>query len=71
MIKYWVMGLANPINTTVEVVRPKNLVSRADVLGFIVISVIGVEALFSGLAVGATSVVEEKEKGTLHRLFRV
>ena len=69
MIKYWVMGLANPINTSVEVVRPKNLVSRADVLGFMVISVIGVEALFSGLAVGATSVVEEKEKGTLHRLL--
>ncbi len=69
MIKYWVMGLANPINTSVEVVKPKNLVTRADVLGFMVISVIGIEALFSGISVGAAAVVEEKEKGTLHRLL--
>ena len=69
MAKLWIMGLANPINTSVEVVKPKNLVSRADVLGFMVISVIGIEALFSGLSVGSTAVVEEKEKGTLHRLL--
>ncbi len=69
MAKCWILGLANPINTSVEVVKPKNLVSRADVLGFMVISVIGIEALFSGLSVGSTAVVEEREKGTLHRLL--
>jgi len=68
MTKPWVLGLASPINTSVEVIKPKNLVSRADILGFMVISVIGIEALFSGLSVGSTAVVEEKEKGTLRRL---
>jgi len=69
MTKLWILGLASPINTSVEVVKPKNLVSRADILGFMVISVIGIEALFSGLSVGSTAVVEEKEKGTLRRLL--
>ncbi|RLG87124.1 MAG: hypothetical protein DRO15_05330 [Thermoprotei archaeon] len=69
MMKLWILGLASPINTPVEVVKPKNLVSRADILGSMVISVIDIEALFSDLSVGSTAVVEEKEKGTLRRLL--
>ncbi len=69
----WLKTLGTPLNYTLEEVRPKGLLgafsNRAAILGWMLIGLIGVQTLFSGLIVASSSVVEEKENGTLIRIL--
>ncbi len=69
----WLRMLGTPLNYTLEEVRPKGLLeafsNRAAILGWMLIGLIGVQTLFIGLIVSSSSVVEEKENGTLTRIL--
>ncbi len=69
----WVKLLGTPLNYTIRDVRPKGLLgafnNRAAILGWMLIGLIGVQTLFIGLIVSSSSIVEEKENGTLTRII--
>ena len=69
LIIEYMKGLAWPVNTTVETVTPKTLVGKAGLRGWFTIAMMGVEMLMAGLSMGATMVVEERDRKTLRRLM--
>ncbi len=68
-IELWMRGFVKPINATVEEILPETLMTRARVLGWHVLAMIGVEILFTGMISGAVMIVEERDRGTLPRLL--
>ena len=65
----WMRGLAWPVNASITVKTPKTLMGRAGLRGWFTMAMAGVEFLIAGMAMGATMVVEERERGTLRRLL--
>ncbi len=65
----WTKGLVWPVNATLEVVVPEALLGKAGLRGWFAIAMAGVEFLVAGIAIGASMVVEEKERKTLRRLL--
>ena len=68
-MKDWMMGLVSPINASFQDVKPKALVERASILGWYTFGAIGMSLLYSGLIIGSTMAVREKEAGTLKRIL--
>ena len=69
LMRAWMLGLVEPLKVKVEEVKPETLMTKSTILGWIVVAVVGVSALFSGLITGTTAIVEEKDYGTLHRIL--
>ncbi|RLF99425.1 MAG: hypothetical protein DRN49_04405, partial [Thaumarchaeota archaeon] len=68
-MKEWMLGLVSPINASFQDVQPKALVERASILGWYTFGAIGMSLLYSGLIIGSTMAVREKEAGTLKRIL--
>ncbi|UXD22222.1 hypothetical protein IPA_02700 [Ignicoccus pacificus DSM 13166] len=62
-------GLIEPLNVTMKRMTPTTLAQRASILGWLVWGAIGMSFLYTGLIIGATAVVIEKEKKTLDRIL--
>jgi len=58
-----------PLQARYNITRPKTMLTRAGILGWYVIGMIGVEILFIGLFTGALALLHEKEQGTLRKLL--
>ncbi len=67
--KEYMIGIAVPINASFKDVRPPGLETRETILGWITIGAIGMVALYTGLAYGASILASEKEAGVLKRLI--
>jgi len=65
----WMIGLASPINASFQDVKPKAFVERSSILGWQTFGAIGMSLLYSGLIIGSTMAVREKEAGTLRRIL--
>jgi len=65
----WMIGLASPINVSFQDVKPKAFVERSSILGWYTFGAIGMSLLYSGLIIGSTMAVREKEAGTLRRIL--
>ncbi len=65
----FMVGLAEPINTTLVEKAPKAYTERPRILGWYVLGAVGMMMLYSGFSLGATAIVEEKEKGRLERIL--
>ena len=65
----WMIGLASPINASFQDVKPKAFVERSSILGWMTFGAIGMSLLYSGLIIGSTMAVREKEAGTLRRIL--
>jgi len=68
-IRNWMIGLASPINVSFQDVKPKAFVERSSILGWYTFGAIGMSLLYSGLIIGSTMAVREKEAGTLRRIL--
>jgi len=68
-IREYLVGIAIPINTTVEEVVPVSVSSRPSLIGWYTLGAIGMMFLYTGLMIGAAMIVREKELGTLRRLL--
>ncbi len=62
-------GLVEPINVTIKEEAPLMLRLRPRILGWYVWSAIGMSFLYTGLILGATAIISEKEKGMLERIL--
>ncbi|HDJ25800.1 MAG TPA: ABC transporter permease [Candidatus Bathyarchaeota archaeon] len=69
MVMEWMKGLVWPLNATVSTVVPEAIATRAGIRGWFSVAMAGVGILMCGLSIGATMVVEEREKKTLRRLM--
>ncbi|RLE80992.1 MAG: hypothetical protein DRJ52_05165 [Thermoprotei archaeon] len=69
LIKEFIKGLAVPLEAEFNEVSPKSIATRAGIIGWYTIGMIGVEYLFIGIIGGIVIVVEEREKKTLKRLL--
>jgi len=65
----WMRGLAWPLNATVSTIVPEAIATKAGIRGWFSVAMAGVCLLMCGLSIGATLVVEERERGTLRRLM--
>lgn len=68
-IEEFMYGIAIPINTSYEEVKPEVLSSRPNILGWYTIGAIGMMFLYTGFSYGAGALYEEKERGTLRRIL--
>jgi len=68
-IEEFMYGIAVPINTSYEEVKPEVLSSRPNILGWYTIGAIGMMFLYTGFSYGASALYEEKERGTLRRIL--
>ena len=68
-MRNWMIGLASPINASFQDVKPKAFVERSSILGWQTFGAIGMSLLYSGLIIGSTMAVREKEAGTLRRIL--
>jgi len=69
LIKEFIKGLAVPLQAEFNEVSPRSVATRAGIIGWYTIGMIGVEYLFIGIIGGIVIVVEEREKKTLKRLL--
>ncbi|MEM2631603.1 MAG: ABC transporter permease [Candidatus Bathyarchaeia archaeon] len=69
VVERFLRGLAKPINTTFTEVLPEALISREAWIGWYTIGAIGMTMLYSGLNIGSTALLEEKQKGCLHKIL--
>lgn len=69
IVKGFLRGLARPINTTFTEVLPEALISREAWIGWYTIGAIGMTMLYSGLNIGSTALLEERQKGCLHKIL--
>ena len=68
-IKQYLIGIAFPINASVEEVVPESVGSRPAIIGWYTLGAIGMMFLYTGLLIGSAMIVREKELGTLKRLL--
>lgn len=68
-IKQYLIGIANPINASVEEIVPESVGSRPAIIGWYTLGAIGMMFLYTGMMIGAAMIVREKELGTLKRLL--
>ena len=68
-MRNWMIGIVSPINASFQDVKPKALVERPSILGWYTFGAIGMSLLYSGLIIGSTMAVKEKEAGTLRRIL--
>jgi len=68
-INEFMHGIAVPINTSYEEVKPEILSTRPNILGWYTIGAIGMMFLYTGFSYGASALYEEKERGTLRRIL--
>ena len=70
VFKYWILGLAKPLNITYSKVAPK--IGRwgwGEAMGWMTLSMIGIMFLFAGMLSSAISIAIERERGTLRRML--
>ena len=65
----FILSIVVPINASIHNVAPKAVMDRPYLLGWYALGAIGMLLLYSGFNIGATTVVEEKEKGRLYRIL--
>ncbi len=65
----FMIGLAVPVNATVEEVAPKTVVDRSFLLGWYALGALGMMLLYTGFNIGSTAVVEERQEGRLRRIM--
>ncbi len=63
------IGLAVPINASIEDVTPEAIKDRPSVIGWYTIGAIGMVLLYGGFTTGALAVHADKERGTLRRIL--
>ena len=68
-MRSWMLGIASPINATFKQVKPSVLMDRESTLGWFTFGALGMSMLYSGLSLGSTMIVEERDKGTLRRIL--
>jgi len=68
-IHSYMLGLVEPINVTIIEKTPEALSTRPAIIGWYVIGALGMMMLYTGFVIGATAVVEEKERGSLDRIL--
>ena len=69
LIKESIKGLAVPLEAEFSEISPKSIATRAGIIGWYTIGMVGVEYLFIGIIGGIVIVVEERERKTLKRLL--
>ncbi|MEM4914681.1 MAG: ABC transporter permease [Thermosphaera sp.] len=69
IVERFLKGLANPINASFTEVLPEALISREAWIGWYTIGAIGMTFLYSGLAMGSSALLEEKQKGCLRKIL--
>ncbi|MEM2309582.1 MAG: ABC transporter permease, partial [Candidatus Bathyarchaeia archaeon] len=69
VVEGFLRGLAKPINTTFTEVLPEALISREAWIGWYTIGAIGMTMLYSGLNIGSTALLEERQRGCLHKIL--
>ncbi|MEM0025341.1 MAG: ABC transporter permease [Zestosphaera sp.] len=69
IVERFLRGLAKPINATFIEVLPEALISREAWIGWYTIGAIGMTMLYSGLNIGSTALLEEKQKGCLRKIL--
>ncbi len=69
LIKNYMYGLVEPLNTTYKTVAPKAVMFRKYILGWYALGAVGMMMLYTGFVIGATAIAEEKDKRRLKRLM--
>jgi len=69
VVEGFLRGLVKPINATFTEVLPEALISREAWIGWYTIGAIGMTMLYSGLNIGSTALLEEKQRGCLHKIL--
>jgi ABC-2 type transport system permease protein len=69
LVTSYLRGIAVPLNVSVREVAPKSVVDRSYILGWYSLGALGMMMLYTGFVIGAIAIVEEKERGRLHRLI--
>lgn len=62
-------GIASPLDVYFIEEKPWTLFDRPSLLGYIVIGAVGTMLMYSGLSIGASALLLEKESGRLERLI--
>lgn len=65
----WLRFIAEPVRVKANVTVPPLLATAGGVRAFYALGMIGVEALFIGLSVGVSSIVERKSEGSLRMIL--
>jgi len=65
----YLIGIAKPVNVSIEEIKPEALTNRSTILGWYTFGAIGMMYLYSGFSIGALMIVEEREKKTLKRIL--
>ncbi len=69
LITQYLEGIAVPVNLTLIESPPEILSQRSLILGWYVLGAVGMVILYTGFMIGATAIIEEKEKGRLDRIL--
>ncbi|MEM1673906.1 MAG: ABC transporter permease [Candidatus Bathyarchaeia archaeon] len=69
VVEGFLRGLAKPVNATFTEVLPEALISREAWIGWYTIGAIGMTMLYSGLNIGSTALLEERQRGCLHKIL--
>jgi len=68
-LEKYLIGIAKPVNISIEEIKPEALTNRSTILGWYTFGAIGMMYLYSGFSIGALIIVEEREKKTLKRIL--
>ncbi len=68
-LRRYMIGIAMPLNTSYEEVRPEAFETRETIIGWYTLGAIGMMFLYTGFSQGAAAVYREKEAGTLRRIL--
>jgi len=70
LMELWVMGLAQPMKISYAKIAPKGgRRGWGESMGWITLSMVGVQFLFAGMLSAAVTIAEERDKGTLRRML--
>lgn len=69
VVKKFLRGMVEPINSTFNKVSPEKLMSREALIGWYTIGALGMTMLYSGFNLGSLALMEEKQKGCLPKIL--
>ena len=70
LMELWVMGLAQPMKISYAKIAPKGgRGGWGESMGWMTLSMVGVQFLFAGMLSAAVTIAEERDKGTLRRML--
>lgn|GEM_PF-753346 len=70
LMELWVMGLAQPMKISYAKIAPKGgRRGWGESMGWMTLSMVGVQFLFAGMLSAAVTIAEERDKGTLRRML--